>query len=96
MITEVAPAPKMFAIFALFHTVGKVSGFVGPFFASIVIERANGNTNAAFWFLSLIGIVGVVVIGMVDTDQAKVDNAECECKHSASLTCSPEARGYGQ
>ena len=78
MISEVAPAPKMFMFFALFNTVGKTSGFIGPVAASYVIARAGGNTNAAFIFCSMIGLLGVFLIWCVDTDQAKVDNAACE------------------
>jgi len=51
MISEVVPAPKVMMFFALFNTVGKTSGFIGPFISSAIIKRANGNTNAAYWFL---------------------------------------------
>jgi MFS-type transporter involved in bile tolerance (Atg22 family) len=78
MISEVVPAPKVMMFFALFNTVGKTSGFIGPFISSAIIERANGNTNAAYWFLFAMGSIGAIVLWFVDTDQAKLDNAQCK------------------
>jgi MFS-type transporter involved in bile tolerance (Atg22 family) len=79
MISEVVPAPKAYLFFALFNTVGKTSGFVGPFISSAIIKRAGGNTNASYWFLWAMGTLGVVVLWFVDPDRAKLDNAKCEC-----------------
>ncbi|ORX39156.1 putative autophagy protein [Kockovaella imperatae] len=76
MITEVVPAPKMFLFFALFSAVGKTSGFIGPLVTSYIIEAAGGNTNVAFVFLTGVGLLGVYFLSCVDTDQAKIDNAE--------------------
>lgn len=78
MISEVVPAPKAYMFFALFNTVGKTSGFIGPFISSAIITRAGGNPNAAYWFLFGMGTIGAIVLWFVDTDQAKIDNAKCE------------------
>ncbi|ORX36955.1 putative autophagy protein [Kockovaella imperatae] len=75
MISEVVPAPKLMLFFAMFNIWGKTSGFLGPFITSAIIERAHGNTNAAFWFLFALGTIGVTVLWQVNTDQAKLDNA---------------------
>lgn len=75
MISEVVPAPKAYMFFALFNTVGKTSGFIGPFISSAIIERAHGDTSAAFWFLFAMGSVGAITLWFVDTDAAKADNA---------------------
>ncbi|EGX93234.1 autophagy protein (Atg22), putative [Cordyceps militaris CM01] len=75
MISEVVPAPKAFLFFALFNCVGKTSGFIGPFISSAIIERAHGETSAAYWFLFAMGSVGCVALWFVDTDKAKRDNA---------------------
>lgn len=75
MISEVVPAPKAYMFFALFNTVGKTSGFIGPFISSAIIERAGGNTSASYWFLFAMGCIGVITLYFVDTDAAKADNA---------------------
>jgi MFS-type transporter involved in bile tolerance (Atg22 family) len=75
MISEVIPAPKAYMFFALFNTVGKTSGFIGPFISSAIITRANGNTSAAYWFLFAMGSIGAITLWFVDTDKAKADNA---------------------
>lgn len=75
MISEVVPAPKAFMFFALFNTVGKTSGFIGPFISSAIIQRAGGNTSASYWFLFAMGCVGCFALWLVDTDKAKADNA---------------------
>lgn len=77
MISEVVPAPKCYMFFALFNTVGKTSGFLGPLIASAIVDRAGGNTNYAYWFLFNMGLTGVIVLWFVDTDKAKLDNARC-------------------
>ncbi|KAH8800268.1 putative autophagy protein [Xylogone sp. PMI_703] len=76
MITEVVPAPKAYMFFALFNTVGKTSGFIGPFISSAIVNRANGATNAAYWFLFAMGSTGVIALWFVDTDKAKNDIAK--------------------
>lgn len=76
MISEVVPAPKAFMFFALFNCVGKTSGFIGPFISSAIIERAHGETSAAYWFLFAMGSVGCLALWFVDTDKAKRDNAK--------------------
>lgn len=76
MISEVVPAPKAYMFFALFNTVGKTSGFIGPFISSAIINRANGQTSAAYWFLFAMGCVGVIALWFVDTDKAKSENAK--------------------
>ena len=76
MISEVIPAPKAYMFFALFNTVGKTSGFIGPFISSAIIERAGGQTSAAYWFLFAMGSIGVLILWFVDTDKAKADNAK--------------------
>lgn len=77
-MSEVVPTPKSYLFFALFNTVGRTSGFVGPFISSAIITRANGNTNMAFWFLFGMGSVGLAILYFVDSDKAKLDNAKCE------------------
>ncbi|KXL42006.1 MAG: hypothetical protein FE78DRAFT_155351 [Acidomyces sp. 'richmondensis'] len=76
MISEVVPAPKAFMFFALFNTVGKTSGFIGPFISSAIIERANGQTSACYWFLFAMGSVGAITLWFCDTDKAKTDIAK--------------------
>ena len=68
MISEVVPAPKVYMFFALFNTVSKTSGFLGPLISAAIVRRAGGNTNYAFWFLSPMGICGIIVLYFVDTD----------------------------
>jgi len=75
MISEVVPAPKVFLFFSLFNVVGKTSGFIGPFISSAIIQRANGSTSAAYWFLFAMGSLGAAILWFVDTDKAKEDNA---------------------
>ncbi|ORX37289.1 autophagy protein [Kockovaella imperatae] len=75
MITEVVPAPKMYLFMALFNCVGKTSAFIGPFIGSAIIARAGGNTNAAYYFLLPFALVGFGALLMINTDQAKIDNA---------------------
>jgi hypothetical protein len=36
----------------------------------------NGDTNVAFWFTFITGLAALVLIAMVDTDKAKMDNAK--------------------
>ncbi|KAJ3492436.1 hypothetical protein NLG97_g5396 [Lecanicillium saksenae] len=85
MISEVVPAPKAFLFFSLFNCVGKTSGFIGPFISSAIIERANGKTNAAYWFLFAMGSVGCLALWFVDTDKAKRDNARYLEREAAEL-----------
>lgn len=87
MISEVVPAPKAYMFFALFNTVGKTSGFIGPLISSAIINRAGGNTNYSYWFLFSMGAVGCVVLFFVDTDKAKIDNAQCECSLRLADSC---------
>lgn len=77
MITEVAPAPKMYLFMSLFNMMGKTSAFIGPFISSAIINRS-GKTNMAYWFLLAMGVLGFIVLCFVDPDKAKVDNAKCE------------------
>ncbi|PMD45611.1 autophagy protein, partial [Hyaloscypha variabilis F] len=76
MISEVVPAPKAYMFFALFNTVGKTSGFIGPFISSAIIDRAHGQTSAAYWFLFGMGSIGAITLWFVDTDKAKSDIAK--------------------
>ena len=78
MISEVVPAPKVYMFFALFNTVGKTSGFIGPLISSAIVTRAGGNTNYSFWFLFSMGCVGCAVLFFVDTDRSKLEIAKCE------------------
>ena len=77
MITEVAPAPKMYLFMSLFNMMGKTSAFIGPFISSAIIDRAGGKTNMSYWFLLAMGVLGFIVLCFVDPDKAKVDNAKC-------------------
>lgn len=74
MISEVAPASKLFMFYALFNIVSKSTGFVGPFVTAAIIKDSN-NTNAAFWFMTAIGAVSLVLLFFIDTDKAKLDCA---------------------
>ena len=85
MISEVVPQRKMFMFFALFNTISRTSGFIGPVLASIIIERAGGNVNAAFWLLSAAGLFGAYVLWCVNTALAEADCAECEWLRSIAL-----------
>jgi MFS-type transporter involved in bile tolerance (Atg22 family) len=76
MISEVVPAPKAYMFFALFNTVGKTSGFIGPFISSAIIDRAHGQASAAYWFLFGMGSIGAITLWFVDTDKAKSDIAK--------------------
>lgn len=78
MISEVVPAPKMYLFFSLFFIVGKTSSFVGPFIASAIINDADGNTSASFWWTFFSGVVGLGLLALVDVKKAKVACAECE------------------
>lgn len=93
MISEVVPAPKAFLFFALFNCVGKTSGFIGPFISSAIIERANGNTSAAYWFLFAMGSVGCITLWFVDTDKAKRDNARYLEREAAEYYSERQVRG---
>jgi hypothetical protein len=77
-LAEVVPTPKAYLFFALFNTVGKTSGFVGPFVSSGITTRAGGNTNMSFIFLFSMGLVGFIVLLFVDPDKAKLDNIACK------------------
>ena len=78
----------------MFNTWGKTSGFIGPFITSAIIERADGNTNAAFWFLFALGTIGCTVLFQVNTDQAKLDNAAYLEKEAGEMyTAEQRARG---
>jgi hypothetical protein len=77
-LAEVVPAPKAYLFFALFNTVGKTSGFVGPFVSSAITTAAGGNTNMSFIFLFSMGLIGFIVLLFVDVDKAKLDNVQCE------------------
>jgi MFS-type transporter involved in bile tolerance (Atg22 family) len=77
-LAEVVPTPKAYLFFALFNTIGRTSGFVGPFVASAIIEAADGNTNMAFIFLVCMGSIGLLFLWFVDPAKAKLDNARCE------------------
>ena len=87
MITEIVPAPKVFMFFALFNTVGKTSGFIGPFVTGAIIDRAGGNANQAFWFLLGMGLAGCGVLCFVNTDKAKIDSVKCESAESKGARC---------
>ena len=80
MISEVVPAPKVYMFFALFNTVGKTSGFIGPLISSAIVTRAHGNTNYSFWFLFAMGTVGCCVLYFVNTDRSKIEIAKCELR----------------
>ncbi|ORX34854.1 autophagy protein [Kockovaella imperatae] len=79
MISEVAPATKLFMFYSLFNTISKSTGFAGPFITAAIIKQSHGNNNYAFWFLVGLGIIAIVLLYFVDTDKAKIDCAVCEC-----------------
>jgi MFS-type transporter involved in bile tolerance (Atg22 family) len=72
------PAPRMYLFFSLFFIVGKTSSFVGPFIASAIINDADGNTSASFWWTFFSGVAGLVLLSLVDVKKAKIACAECE------------------
>jgi MFS-type transporter involved in bile tolerance (Atg22 family) len=80
-LAEVVPTPKAYLFFALFNTVGKTSGFVGPFVSSAITTAAGGNTNMSFIFLFSMGLIGFIVLLFVDVDKAKLDNVQCKSEH---------------
>ncbi|KAK8850683.1 hypothetical protein IAR55_004603 [Kwoniella newhampshirensis] len=84
-LAEVSPAPKAYMFFSLFNTVGKTSGFIGPFISSAIIDRSGGNTNMAFWFLLAMGTTGAIILWFVDPNQAKIDNAKYLEREAAEL-----------
>lgn len=73
-LAELVPAPKAYLFFALFNTVGKTSGFIGPFASAGITTRAGGNTNMSFIFLFCMGLIGFIVLLFVDVDKAKLDS----------------------
>ncbi|ORY27919.1 putative autophagy protein [Naematelia encephala] len=91
-LSEVSPAPKAYMFFSLFNTVGKTSGFIGPFISSAIIDRAGGNTNMAFWFLFAMGSTGQIVLWFVDAGQAKIDNAKYLEREAAELYTEEQRR----
>ena len=76
VMAEVAPAPKMYIFFALFNTIGTASGFVGPYISAAIINAADGNNRAGFWFTWFLGLAGFVLLTFLDVDKAKTDNAK--------------------
>lgn len=92
MITEVAPAPKMFLFMSLFNTVGvslaapgttlsdkqETSSFIGPFVTAAIVDAAGGNTYAAFYFLLPLGLVALGVVCCISPGKAKIDVARCK------------------
>lgn len=94
MMAEVSPAPKMYIFFALFNTLGKTAAFIGPFITSAIIDDAHGNTNTGFWFTFITGIVGLVLVLMVDTGKAKRDNALYLEKEREELYASHGTNAY--
>ena len=70
--------PKLTLRLQLFNTVGKTSGFVGPFVTSAIINRSSGNQNLAFWFLFGMGLAGCAVLALVNPNKAKIDAVRCE------------------
>jgi MFS-type transporter involved in bile tolerance (Atg22 family) len=95
MISEVVPAPKAYMFFALFNTVGKTSGFIGPFISSAIIERAHGKTSAAYWFLFAMGSLGVIILRFVNTHKAKECN-EKYLDHEAGEYYTEQQKGKRQ
>jgi MFS-type transporter involved in bile tolerance (Atg22 family) len=96
-LAEVVPTPKAYLFFALFNTVGRTSGFVGPFVSSAIIDASDGNTNMAFIFLVSMGLIGLVILWFVDPSKAKLDNAKCEsspCLLRRSVAIDGEDRGW--
>jgi MFS-type transporter involved in bile tolerance (Atg22 family) len=97
-LAEVVPTPKAYLFFALFNTVGRTSGFVGPFVSSAIIDASDGNTNMAFIFLVSMGLIGLVILWFVDPSKAKLDNAKCESFSFSllrrSVTIDGEDRGW--
>lgn len=100
MITELAPAPKMFLFMSLFNTVGvssvsrfnalsrdrgrkadrtqETSSFIGPFVTSAIVDRAGGNTYAAFYFLFPLALISLTIVCFVNPRKAKLDVARCK------------------
>jgi hypothetical protein len=92
MITEVAPAPKMFLFMSLFNTVGvrpfpllrvdtntqETSSFIGPFVTSAIVDAAGGNTYVAFYFLLPLGLIALGVVCCISPAKAKIDVARCK------------------
>ena len=40
------------------------------------MDEAHDNHNMAFWFATITGLVGLILLTFVDTDMAKRDNAK--------------------
>ncbi|ORX40325.1 autophagy-related protein 22-like protein [Kockovaella imperatae] len=73
ILAEVAPAPKVYLFFALMNSVSQTSTFIGPFICGAIINRANGNTNYAFWFTFLTGLIGIACVALLSVPKAKRD-----------------------
>jgi len=111
MITEVAPAPKMFLFMSLFNTVGvcsllrmmtdvqETSSFIGPFVTSAIVDAAGGNTYAAFYFLLPLGLIALGVVCCISPAKAKIDVARCKSTYLSVLMVDLEKEArtlYGQ
>lgn len=111
MITEVAPAPKMFLFMSLFNTVGvsaflimmidlqETSSFIGPFVTSAIVDAAGGNTYAAFYFLLPLGLIALGVVCCISPAKAKIDVARCKSPYPSMLILDLEKEArtlYGQ
>ncbi|ORX35535.1 putative autophagy protein [Kockovaella imperatae] len=95
MISEVAPASKLFMFYSLFKTVVGSTGFSGPFIVAGIIDRSPKNPNVAFWFLFAIGILATIFLYFVDVKKAKIDCA-LWAEREAQERYSDEQRLEGQ
>ncbi|GMK57443.1 hypothetical protein CspeluHIS016_0402770 [Cutaneotrichosporon spelunceum] len=68
MISEVVPRGKEFLFFSLFAIVSQTS-VVGYAAARAIIDKS-GNTNLAFTFLLVLGILAMMILSRVDVEQS--------------------------
>lgn len=55
----------------------ETSSFIGPFVTSAIVDRAGGDTYAAFYFLLPLGLIALGVVCCISPARAKIDVARC-------------------
>lgn len=55
----------------------ETSSFIGPFVTSAIVERAGGNTYAAFYFLFPLALISLGIVCCIRPAKAKIDVARC-------------------
>lgn len=56
----------------------ETSSFIGPFVTSAIVDRAGGDTYAAFYFLFPVALISLTIVCFVNPRKAKIDVARCK------------------